>query len=130
MIFSCVSTGILFHASRSWRVFLRDDIASTHEIRIFSADKRGFAGIVVFRIFRPVDEADQIAIVEIFETVHLVQNGRDRAKAVHDQRRHFETHIHANGADMEQQITGGGDRVMDASDFLEGMQLLRSRAGK
>jgi hypothetical protein len=54
------------------QVFLHDHIAAAGEVRVLVADDRRCDGRTIDGIFRAVDEADEIAIVEIAEAVHLV----------------------------------------------------------
>ena len=54
------------------QVFLHDDIAAAGEGGIFLADQRGVDRRRAARVFGPIDEAQQVAGVEIAEAVHLV----------------------------------------------------------
>ena len=66
---------------------------------------------------------EQVAIVEIFEAMDLVHRGHGLAEARHDLGRQLEAQVHADGADVKQQVAGRRHRVMNAMDFPEAMQL-------
>src|SRR5262249_5789596 len=69
-----------------------------------------------------------IAIVEVAEAVHLVDRRNRAADPRHDLRRKLEAQIHAFGADVEQEITGRGDRMaLSGTNLAERMQLRRAR---
>lgn len=111
-------------------VFLGNNIASARKILVLGIDEYGCVHSIIFWILGPVDETDQIAVVEIFESMHLIHNGGDHAQPVHDKCGHFETHIHADSADVKKQISGRRDGVMDAFDFSERVQLRWPPTGK
>ena len=89
---------------------------------------RGVDRRLTRRVLRAVDEADEIAVVEIAEAMHFV-DGRDRvAEPRHDLRRQLEAEVHALGADVEQEIARRGDRMArSGADLAERMQLRRPR---
>ena len=57
------------------KVLLHDHITSAGEPRVLLADDGRVASWLIDGIFGPVDEADQIAIIEIFEAVDFVRCG-------------------------------------------------------
>ena len=109
------------------KVFLYDHIAAAGEGGVFLADQRGVDRGPLHGVFRAVDETKQVAVVEVFEALHLVGRKHGVAKPRHDARRHLEAQVHARGADMEQQVARRGDGVMHAADFAKGVQLSRFR---
>jgi hypothetical protein len=110
------------------QVFLHDHVAAAGKCRILVADDRGLDHLLAARILGAVDEAEQVALVEVTKAVNLVDR-RDRAtEALHDPGRELEAEIHALGADMEQQIARGRDRVArPRPNLAEDMQLGRPR---
>ena len=54
------------------KILLDDHVASTGESDILLADDRSVDRQFAVRIFRPIDETQQIAVVEVAEPVHLV----------------------------------------------------------
>ena len=91
------------------QVFLHDHVAAAGECRVFLADDCGVDRRLRRRVLRPVDKADQVAIVEIAKAMHLVDRRNRVAEPGHDLRRQFEAKIHSLGADVEQQIARRGD---------------------
>jgi hypothetical protein len=91
---------------------------------ILVADQRSLQSRVSSRIFRPIDESDDIAVLEIAEPLHLV-NGRDCIpEALHDLCGQLETDVHPPGADVKQDIPRGGDRMAAAgADLSKRVQL-------
>jgi hypothetical protein len=78
-------------------------------------------------IFRPVDEAEQVALVVVLEAVHFVDGGGRVADAAHDLRGELEAEIGAHCADVEKEITRRRDRMMGALDLAERMQRCGTR---
>ena len=109
------------------KVLLHDHVAAAGEGRVLLADDGGVDGGLVHRILRAVDEAEQVAIVEVLEAVHFVGRGDGAAEPRHDLRRQLEAQIHARGADMKQDVARRRDGVMLAADLAERMQVLRPR---
>ncbi len=56
------------------QVFLHDHVAATDEVRIFVTDRRRLVRGQAGRILGAIDEAEQVALVEVFEAVGLVDN--------------------------------------------------------
>ena len=81
------------------------------------------------RIFRAVDEAQKVAVVEVAKAVHLVDRGDGVAELGHDLRRHFEAQVHSLGADMEQEIARRRDCVARSGpELAERVEFSRTRA--
>ena len=96
-------------------IFLHVHIAAAGEVGILVADLRGRHRDRPVRVLCAVDEAHQVAVVEEFEAVHLVD---DRQRAVHrldDLGGQLEADVHRFGADVEQQIARCGRCVMAAA---------------
>lgn len=71
-------------------VFLDDDIAAAGERGVLFADEHGLEHRLAPRIFRPIDEADEVAVVEETETVHFIYRRDGIPDARHDLRRKLE----------------------------------------
>ena len=112
-------------------IFLHDDVAAAGEGRVFVADEHGVDRCLASGILRPVDETEEIAVVEIAEALHLVHRRNGVAEARHDLRGQLEAQIHALGADVEQQVARRGDGMArSGADLPERMQLRRPRRPK
>ena len=113
------------------QVFLHDHVAAAGECQVFCADIDGFDGLLGRRVFRAVNEADEVAVVEIAKAMDFI-NRRDRvAEPGHDLGRQLEAEVHAPGANVEEEIAGRGDRMARAGlDLAKGMQLRRPRLAK
>src|SRR5262249_52997982 len=74
-------------------IFLHDHIAATGECGILLTDERGVDHRLATRILSAVDEAQEVAVIEVTKAVDLVDR-RDRvAEACHDLRRHLEAKV-------------------------------------
>jgi hypothetical protein len=109
------------------QILLDDDVAAASEGAIFIADDGGINGGLIHRIFRAVDKAEQVAIVEITEAMDLVRHRNRAVEPRHDLRRQLKAQIHAGGPDMQHDVARRRDRMMNAMDFTKGMQAFRSR---
>ena len=92
-------------------IFLHDHVAAAGERGVLAADDRGFGRFRAARILGSVDEAQEVAVVEVAEAVNLVDRRHGVAKPRHDLRRHLEAEVHPPGANMEQKIARGRDRM-------------------
>ena len=63
------------------QVLLHDHVAAAGERGVLLADDGGVDGCLVDGVLRAVDEAHQVAVVEILEAVHLVGRRRRRRRA-------------------------------------------------
>jgi len=54
------------------QVLLHDHIAPTRERRIFLSDDRGIDSSLFHGVLRPINETDQVSIIEEIEAVHFV----------------------------------------------------------
>ena len=90
------------------QVLLHDDVAAALERLVLVADQRGVARGLGHRVFRAVDEAEQVAVVEILEALGRVGHRHRAFQPRHDQRGQLETEVHALGAQVEQQVAGRG----------------------
>ena len=75
MMRSCVFGGQRVPSGKIVQIFLRDHVAAAGERGILRADERGVDHRLPARIFRAVDEAQKVAVVEIAKAVHLVDRG-------------------------------------------------------
>jgi hypothetical protein len=108
-------------------IFLRDDVAAAGERGVFRADEHGVDHRLAPRIFRAVDETQEVAVVEVAEAVHFVDRRNRASDPRHDLRRKLEAQVHALGADVEQQVTGRRDRMpLSGANLPEWMQLRRA----
>ena len=62
------------------------------------------ASIAARRVFRSVDKADQVAVVEITKAVYFIDRRYGPAEPDHDLRRELKTEVHALGAKVKNQI--------------------------
>jgi hypothetical protein len=105
------------------QVFLHDHVAAAGERGVLLADDGGVDRILVDGVLRAVDEAQKVAVIEVLEAVHLVGCRDGAAQPRHDLRRKLEAHVHALGADVEEEIARRRRGVMLALDLTKGMQL-------
>src|ERR1019366_1175859 len=88
------------------QVLLHDHITSAREQRIASADGdrviRGLSG----GVFGPVDEAEQVALVEVLEPVDLLDDRDVTAQPVHDLARELEAQVHLDCPDVKRRSPG------------------------
>jgi hypothetical protein len=93
-------------------------------MRVFIVDEDGLGDGLAARVFGAVDEAEEVAIVEIAEAVDFVGWGHGGGDAGDELGGELEAHVHIAGADVEEQVGGGGDGVARGGvDFAEGMEL-------
>ena len=95
MIRSCSSTVSAFHAVEVVQVLLHDDVAAAGEVRILVADQGGRARRPADRVLGAVDEAHQVAVVEVLEAVDLVDDGAESADRLITRRCQLEAQVHA-----------------------------------
>src|SRR6266851_1580411 len=100
------------------QVFLHDDVAAPGERSVFLADEHGIDRRVAPRILRSVDEADEIAVVEVTKAVHFFCRRHRLSDARHDLRRQFEAQIHAVRANVKEQVARRGNRVAPSGTNL------------
>ena len=99
-------------------ILLHDDIAAACKGRVFAADDRRLPSRLSSRILRAVDEAHHIAVVEIAETVHLVDHGDHIPDAVHDLHSQFEAEVHTFGANVKEDVARSGYGMASAGANL------------
>lgn len=108
-------------------VLLNDHIAAAREIAVLVTDEHRVGRDVTLGVLGAVDEAEEVALVEVLETVHLVHHGDRSVEAFADQLGQFETEIHVVRSHMEEQVTRGGrGSVPGARQRHEGMQIARA----
>ena len=128
---SCSSTEIAFHVAEVVQVLLHDHVAAAGEVGILVADGRRLVGRRPGRILGAVDEAEQVALVEVLEAVGLVDDVGPAGQPVHQLRGQLEAQIHPSGPEVEQQVARRGDGgVPGADDLPERVQLGRPRAAE
>ena len=86
------------------QVLLDDDVAAAGEGRVLVADQDRGDRRLALRVLGAVDEAEQVALVEGPEAVHLVDHPARPAAAGHQPLRELEAQVQAVGADVEQQV--------------------------
>ena len=112
-------------------VLLHDDVAPACERRVLVTDHHRVKSDTAGRILGPVHEAEQVTLVEVLESVDLIDDRGHVAEPVHDLAGELETEIHLRSANMKQQITRSGHgSVLGAGDLAEGMQLRRACSGE
>ena len=107
------------------QIFLDDDVAAAGELWVFGfGDEGGVEGGEAAGIFGAVDEAEEVAVVEVAEAVGFVDGFESGADAGHDLGYQLEAEIHALGAEMEEEVGGSGRSVAIAgAEFFEGVEL-------
>ena len=85
-------------------VLLHDDIAPACERRVLVTDHHRVKGDTSGRILGPVHEAEQVTLVEVLESVDLIDDRGHVAEPVHDLAGELETEIHLRSANVKQQI--------------------------
>ena len=63
------------------QVLLHDHVAAAGEGRVLLADDGGVEGVLVHGILRPIDEAQQVAVVEVLEAMDLIGRGDGSRRA-------------------------------------------------
>jgi hypothetical protein len=82
------------------------------------------------RALLPHDEAEQVAIVEELEPVHLVETFPEAPQPVRDLTRELEAQVDVRGPQVDEQVPGSGHRrVTVALDLGEGVQMGRAGRG-
>jgi hypothetical protein len=72
------------------QIFLHDHVAAAGKRGVFLADDYRVGGCLAARIFRAVHEADEIAIIEVTESVDFIDRRNGAGDARHDLRGKFE----------------------------------------
>jgi hypothetical protein len=110
------------------KILLDDDVASAGESGVFVANEDSVGGRAACGIFGAVHKAEEIALVEVAETLNFVGSGDGAFEARQDLRGKFETKIHMLGANVKHQVTGRRDGVARArANLPEGMKFGRTR---
>ena len=110
------------------QILLYDDVASARERGVFLTYQRSVDRRLVRGVFRAIDKAEQIAVIEIAKAVDLVRGGDCVTQLRHDLSRQLEGDVEALGANVEKQIARSGhDMSRAGADFAEGMELGGSR---
>ena len=112
-------------------VLLNDDIAPTGEGRVEVADDHRVVCNPPSRVLGAINKPEEVALVEIFESMDLVDDRDRAAQPLHDLSGELEAEIHLRGSDVKEQITGRGDgAVLVADDCREWMQLRWARSAE
>ena len=112
-------------------VLLHDDVAAAGEAGIGVADQGGHPGGAADRVLGAVDEAEQVALVEVAEPVHLVGHRGGAGQPGHDLAGELEAHVHPLVPDVKEQVAlCGGSPVGSSGELAERMQLGRARSGE
>jgi hypothetical protein len=103
---------------------LHQDVAAAGEHGILIANEHGVSGCFTPGILCAIDEAEEIAVIEVSEAVHFIDLGNRSPDTRHDLRRKLEAQIHVLSSDMEQQIAWSGGRMaISGTNLAKGMQL-------
>src|SRR5205807_8978737 len=106
-------------------------IAPARDARVLVADDGGVDRQLICRVLGPVDETDQVAVVEILEAMHLIDGGHCPAEPNHELRREFEAEVHSGGTDVEEDVAGRGHGMTRLRpDLPERMELRRSSSAE
>ncbi|GAA3200927.1 hypothetical protein GCM10020255_105510 [Rhodococcus baikonurensis] len=112
-------------------VALDVDVAAAGELGILVADRHRGDGVAAHRILGAVDEADEVAVLEVLEAVNLVDDRGRAVQSLRDLPSHLETRVHAHRADVEEQITGSRRRRVNVTlQSGERVQQRRARTGE
>ena len=112
------------------QVLLHDHVAAAGERGIFLADDGRFDRLLVRGVLGPVDEAEQVPLIEVAEPVDLVRRRDLAVEAGHDQGRQLEAEVRPRGADVKQEVPRRRHRPVDAADLAEGVQPLGPRSAE
>lgn len=82
-------------------IFLQDGIAAASEGSVLCADDGGVDDRIATRIFRSIDEASEVAVVEVTKPLYFNHDGDDSSDASHDLRRDFKAQVHPLGSDVK-----------------------------
>ena len=108
-------------------VALHGDVAAAGVRGILVADDGEGEALIAARVLGAVDEADQVAAVEVGEAVRLVDDRDGVAEAGEDQAGELVAEVLALGADVQQHVAGRRRRQAPAvGERAERMQLRRS----
>ena len=125
---SCSSTGSASQAVEVVEVLLDDHVAAAGERRVLVADERRRLRRAALGVLGAVDEAEQVALVERAEAVHLVDDASVALEPLGQPLGELEAEIEPVRADVEQQVARGRDRgVALAGDLGERVQAGRAR---
>lgn len=106
-------------------VLLHDDVAAAGAVGVLVGDEHGVGHGGADGVGGAVDEAQQVAGVEVAEALGVVDNRRSVAELEQQLALKLEADVAAVGADVEEQVAGGGHGGMaGAGDLAEGPQLL------
>ena len=113
------------------QVLLHDDVAPAGEGRILGPDGHRRLGCRTGRVLGPVDEAEQVPLVEVPEPVDLVDHRDGTGQPADNQGGQLPAQIHRCGPDVEQEVTRGGHSpVPTAVEGQERVELGRPGAGE
>ena len=102
---SCSSTGRASQERQIVQILLDDHVAAAGELRIVVGDRDRPQRRRALRVLGPVDEAQQIALVEGPEPVDLVDHRDKTRKPVGQSLRQLEAEIESVRTDVEEQIS-------------------------
>src|SRR5262249_1576528 len=112
-------------------ILLHHHVAPTRELGVLVTHDYRIDGCLTRGIFRSVDKADEIAVVEVAESMYFVGHGNGKADARHDLRSKLEAQIEPLCTDVKQQVARRSDGMPIAHmDLVEGMQLRWPRRAK
>ena len=112
------------------QVLLHDHVAGALELGVLGVGHRHrLDRAVALGVLGPVDEPEQIALVERPEAVDLVDHGRGVAEMLGQPLGELEAQIHPLRADVEQQVARGAGRVVHRS-VVDGQWVQAGGAGE
>ena len=98
-------------------------VAATGEARILVADQHRLGGGAPLRILGPVDESEDVALVEGAKTVDLIHDLGETTQAIGQPLGQLEAHVEPMGPDVEQQVAWRRHRgVARTGELAERMQ--------
>ena len=103
-------------------VLLHHHVTAADEARVLLPHQHGGLRPGPCGVLGAVDEAEEVAFVEVLEAAHLVPHRDRSAQPSRDHGGESEAQVLARGAYVEEQIAGGGDRSVPwAAQFFEGV---------
>ncbi|MND78227.1 hypothetical protein D3C80_699370 [compost metagenome] len=90
------------------QVLLHQHIAAATEGRVFITDQGELGYLATDRVLGAIDEADDAAHVEIAKALHFIHHLDRIAQGRHQLGGQFKAQVHLVGADVQEDVAGGG----------------------
>src|SRR3989442_3766571 len=99
-------------------VLLNNHIAARGERRILASYEGGINRVLTLGIFRPVDEANEVAAVKVTKPMNLVNRADCGSKPSHNLRRQLEAQVHALRPNMPEHVARRRDGMTLSRPYL------------